>query len=240
MVSVATVMMHGPREHHYEHAARWVAEAGEPDDRVIDHAGEGIWPTARRAFLRTVEIARERGDEWCWVVQEDIVPAPGAREGLPVVLAHAPADVVEVYTGRQGLVDRALRHGVRWVRCGSAPWGGGVIMRPDRVEHFVAFCDARVPWDYEADDGRVVLWAETCGVDVAVTVPSLVQHVRPEGGVHGSPAVKGRVAPYVATKPAAEYDWSPGATPPLVDYPARLSPVLKRLMAHVAEQGGCV
>ena len=122
--------------------------------------------------------------EWNVVLEDDAVPVDDFRDQLDAALAVAPAPIVSLYLGygyiddpyTKGFLDRARAQGAHWlVTHGRVLHAVALAVRGDLVE---SLARGALPI---ADRGRpidraVSNWARSAGVEVAYSLPSLVDH----------------------------------------------------------------
>ena len=159
----------------------WVAdmvkELGEVE--IIEaRKGEGIWGTARRAWLGGAPTDTHRV-----VLQDDILLCGGFREAVMDTIESIPGGILSYYTQDAYKVEDAANAGASWfvslMICGPAI----CMPRPVALD-FVAWSD-RHEWHLTklmetADDARIIAYCKLHECPVFVSVPSLVEHVGQE------------------------------------------------------------
>jgi hypothetical protein len=137
--------------------------------------GQGIWATAREAWL-----GGSPRDTHRVVLQDDIVLCGKFREAVEATIAAIPSGILSYYTQDTYSVEDAANMGNSWVV--SLTICAPAICMPRPVAYdFVAWAD-RHDWHLtklmaDSDDARVIAYCKVRGCPVFSSVPCLVEHV---------------------------------------------------------------
>jgi len=212
MIQLSAAIMHAPwarnRVPYVLNIKRELQRAHIPVTVVEDKKREGCWPTSRRARLAIAAGATHQ-----LVVQDDMILCARFADLMADAVAANPAAIISFYCPYKKLMQAK----------GVSSWGvmvgkaytTALVMPVELAREFVAYGD-RVVTDSKSDDWRLCLFAESRGLKVWTTAPSLAQHAMPLESLMGhSSAVLIRQAPWFDPAPR-RIDWTKGLTAPLV------------------------
>lgn len=159
----------------------------EPHAIIEDRDGDGLWPTARRAWESHNPLATHH-----LVLQDDVVPVPHLIVGCEQMLDCSPGpdkSVVSLFGIKKVLKD-AYAEGYSFL-CGTGiSWAQGLILPTPVIGEFLAWCDEFVRPDYKWDDARLSLFCLNMGYPVYTTIPCLLEHLDVPSTV-GNPRLAG-------------------------------------------------
>lgn len=179
MCSVASmtlvIMAHPKRE------ARARALADQLDAHIVWDRGQGLWDTARRAWL-------EQDGEWHTVIQDDTIPTEGFAENIDRILAHCYPHPVSWYFGQgrpKPEFTRALAsqaEGYSWIEAAGPWWAVAVSVHSTHIEAMIDSCDRT---RLKADDARYTVYFRKLQLACLYTWPSLIDHDHLEPSLAG-------------------------------------------------------
>lgn len=157
--------------------------------RVPDERGDGVWPTARRAWEEALQGAQDAGASHVLVANEDHAPCRdylATVAALAEVLGSRPFCTLTLGNTHARLVDRAVLGERRWV-VGHVTVGGALVLSVDTAREFLGWAER---WDgvrrargmevpTRGDDTRTDAFFIATGRHVLLTVPSLLEHLLP-------------------------------------------------------------
>lgn len=129
---------------------------------------KGVWPTAKSAWLRYHPNCTHH-----MVLQDDVQLCTHFVKLVTTAIEHKPDEILCLYSPSQHLKAR----GTAWWRTRGGTWGQALILPRRRIHEFLNWSAAHVDEEYTYDDTRMALWSIERGIDVWVTIPSLVQHL---------------------------------------------------------------
>lgn len=200
---------------------------GIPHEVINDPNREGVWPTSRRAWLRILEIAEATGASHGLLIQDDMVPVRGFRDGALAAIEANPREVICFVCLRPALVRLAREAGSSWAIAEDAA-SGAVAMPVPTIREFLGWVDANIPAAYPHDDRRITAFIVATGRTVWLTMPSLVEHRAATESLLGHSGGRYRTVVWPADD-ARAVDWTRGLDRP-VRRPIRLPPDVRRLL----------
>lgn len=137
---------------------------------VKDDRHEGVWPTARRAWI----AASTAGTSHAYVMQDDTLPCRHFLETLAYLVSLRPTAPLVLATSRP-IVETVAG---AWMAAPDGMWGGATVL-PVAMAHDFLGWNARhfpsPPYDI-LDDYRLMLYFTAHGITSFYPVPGLVQH----------------------------------------------------------------
>jgi hypothetical protein len=152
----------------------------EPTYLTIDDGQRGHFVNHMRAWTC---LARANRSEWSVVLEDDALPVQCFKDQLQQALSVAPSPVVSLYLGTdrprdiQPAIRARIREGVEscWITAQRMLHAVGIAIRteliPGMLEHIT-----QPPAVFMPIDNAIGCWANSEGIDVAYTWPSLVDH----------------------------------------------------------------
>jgi len=188
-MKVSISIMHTPRDPKRRSQIRDLSsqlqKVGASFEIVEDRHQEGVWPTARRAWLTAARRSTN-----AVVLQDDIELVPGFYGYLVDAINSRPYDVLSLFSMRKAIRE-AHEKGLSWIYGQSVSSALGLVLPSTDVYPFIKFCDRFIKADYKHDDARLALYLLTKGLYVFYTVPCLVEHTLPEESLVGHPGTIG-------------------------------------------------
>lgn len=146
----------------------------------VDNGGIGCRKNHRAAW-RILQSKLEP-DEWGIVLEDDAVPIEQFCHEVTHALTYAPADIVSLYLGRQNppqwqsyirnALDNAGMANASWIVTHAVLHTVAIAMRgPNTIANMLAHTDIELPIEH-----AMTYWTHTMNLDVAYSVPSLVNH----------------------------------------------------------------
>lgn len=175
-----------------------------------DHDREGVWPTARRAWLAHSQLATHH-----LVLQDDVGLCPGFWRGLPAMVAQAAQQPLYLFSARPAVAKAAQLAGVRWVREPGALWAQAIVLPVPMIHAWLDWLDEQGigdDWHPEWDDVRLSLYLMAHRLDCWIPVPNPVEHLLPCGSTIGHGGAR-RISSTYTGEPIHATDWRPGMAP---------------------------
>lgn len=162
---------------HPKRRSRAYRLAAKLDAEIVWDRGEGLWDTAKRAWL----TAQPNEHGYLTVIQDDAIPSEGFRDNLDRILAHTYPHPVSWYfgTGRpkpevtRSLAAQAVEQEVSWIEGPGPWWGVAVSIHTDHIPGLLAMRTKT-----KSDDGRYTLHFSILDIPCLYTWPSLVDHAQ--------------------------------------------------------------
>lgn len=154
---------------------------------VCDINTDGVWPTARRAWLNYPKTATHR-----LVIQDDVFPCVDFLTGAAAALAARPDVPVSFYANRQA-IGEAREKGVHWAAINDGCWGQAMCLPTTLIPSLMEWVDHHIDPSFKHDDTRITMWCLETGQRVWCTAPSLVEHIGAAHSILGQ-SNKNRVA----------------------------------------------
>jgi hypothetical protein len=152
-----------------------VVPVGVEFDRGSRRDPEGVWPSNKRAWLRTLYA---HDVTHCLVLQDDMTPCQDFWTGVKASIDAWPEGTPPiVYLCNRQAVDLVIAKGPGWLGLPDGTWGGATLMTPDQVKEFLDWEKLFVAESCPSADARVDLWLRMNGKMAYATVPSLIDHM---------------------------------------------------------------
>lgn len=126
-----------------------------PGDVIVheDPDRNGVLPT----WIAALKAARDSGDDWNLVVQDDAVPMNGWSLHLPQVLKHAPAPIISLsHFSDRGM--RLVRQGVPFALSRHGLWGQAVAYHRSVLPNLVKVAEAVQEYAHEEGKPLFLKW----------------------------------------------------------------------------------
>ena len=182
---------------------------------VSDDGYDGIWATAKRAWLAYDPKATHH-----LVLQDDIAVCKNLLDSLPEIIKHVPPlDSISICSNHQASSE-AHKQGMTWLRTRNVKHGQALIQPVSQIRDWIAWSDWNVRPDYRLDDGRLEMYLRKHDRWIWNTIPSLVQHVDQGTVEHQIDGTGKRRSPYTAfmyigdDEDPLSLDWSVGTFMP--------------------------
>lgn len=207
-VSLAIAIMHAPW---VPERRAWVMaqqrELGGRATVIADTRRQGVWPTARRTWLRLAGQSTSHA----LLLQDDMKLAPGFGRGIDALVQACPDHPISGFNRNVAYFKKAEAAGGRWFRAHGV-YGMIIVLPHAWIEPFVHWADEWVRPDFIHDDRRLSMFCRVHERYVWTTVPALGWH-QGEGHSllgHNEPHAK---EPPVCTDVSA-VDWTAGVREP--------------------------
>lgn len=163
--------------------AEFQRRLGEPTTVIRDEHRDGLWTTARRAWL-----AYDPTSDWHIVLQDDMHACRGAMDTIRRVLADIPTRTIVSFfqpaVGEVRLQDeyiRPWREGRNLIETdyGDILWGGTIAVPTRYVAPMIEWIERFMPVEKfnVADDEKICFWAWHHRMRTLCYAPSLFEHV---------------------------------------------------------------
>jgi hypothetical protein len=139
---------------------------------VKDGSRDGVWPTARRAWL---EGLRYSGTHHL-VLQDDIAVCQDLIPTVKKLVEMVPDNPISLFDLSRAITD-ALAKGSHWATRRSLSMAQGVVVPTDMILPILNWIPDHIQDDAEGDDERFSVYFLSHGIDVWYPAPSLVEHV---------------------------------------------------------------
>jgi hypothetical protein len=140
-------------------------------DIVSDDNRDGVWPTARRAWLNS----RKSNATHHIVIQDDAMPCRSFIKAVLETTDLLPNKPIS-YFDMSNVTQKALDDGKHWAVRRSLSTALAVVMPVDIALQGLSWIADNVRPDAKHDDDRWSLYFLTAGIEVWYTAPSLVEH----------------------------------------------------------------
>lgn len=182
---------------------------------IKDTARDGVWPTARRAWLdyRRFDATHHL------VIQDDIAVCRDFLASVNVAVDAMPYAPISFFDLSRTITDAEAK-GVNWATRRSLSMAQAVVIPVPMIAPAVRWIDQHVKAGTEGDDERFSMYFLSHDITVWYTVPSLVEHVDNGVSLLGHPdrlpTGKRRVAAsFIGTnRSGLDIDWQNGLTRP--------------------------
>jgi len=205
MITLSAAIMHAGWAEERKFTVRALQNALRPAHRlqlVVDNDRDGIWPTARRAWMAASGTHH-------MVVQDDVQLCEGFLE-LATAAIEARPDAAISFFGFAGKAIRAARDaGLSWVGIEGHATGAAVCLPSAWVGEWLRWCRDHVAEDYRHDDTRLQVWLAATGRTMWFTVPCLAEHLGDKTSISGNRPPLARVAAVYNQQPGT-IDWTKG------------------------------
>lgn len=138
---------------------------------IVDENSDGIWETAKRAWLSFDSRATHH-----LVLQDDIRVCNNLLDALPKILRFVhPLDSISLCSQIQA-TETARERNLSWLRTKRVQHGQALIQPTSQIADWIAWCDYYVRPEYRFDDGRLEMYLRDRDRWLWSTIPALVQH----------------------------------------------------------------
>ncbi len=139
---------------------------------VLDGHHDGIWQTARRAWLKYHPDATHH-----LVLQDDLLLCEELLEGVEKALRYVPSgDFVSLFGTSKRVRDIHLKGQTSWIKAKDFS-GQAVIIPTEAIPKMVDWIDRCVRPDLDKDDVKMYMWMQRADRWCWITCPSLVEHI---------------------------------------------------------------
>lgn len=203
----------------YEQAQVLIRQLGlnHPIKLIVDVQSEGIWKTAKRAWL-----SYDKNVDYHMVIQDDILICEDFLALTPWILNHVPRGSTVSFCDNLPEMERLKERKINtsWLRVNKVTHAQCLIQPISQIKEWIDWCDYYVREEYYHDDGRLSIWLQKHNMYCWHTMPSLVEH-DDKGSVrrrltHPDEIIKNKKAPYQAyefigeSNSPLDIDWSLG------------------------------
>lgn len=174
---------------------------------VKDAKREGVWPTARKAWLSAAGSATHH-----LVIQDDAILCLDFIIGVERLVECAPESPILMYDMTKATTE-ALSKGTNWIVRSSMSTALAVVMPVDMAIAAIKWADANVVPSLVHDDVRFSMYFQDHKIPILSTAPSLVDHGGDESLVGNPRYLPGRrerkARKFIgATVSATSIDWA--------------------------------
>ncbi len=204
-VTLSTAIMHAPWARDRADTVRTLTHELRGAHRVTvvqDTKREGIWPTARRAWMAASGTHH-------LVLQDDAELCSGFVKQAMAAIESNPDAAISFFNFAGKAATKARDMGVPWLDLAGHATALAVAMPSSWVHPWMVWCRDHIAPDFRHDDTRLQVWLAVTDRPMWFTIPCLVDHLGDKTSIAGNRPPLPRVAPWFLREPG-QIDWTRG------------------------------